>query len=1128
MVREMVSDPTLAEDLTQDALEIGLRHDVGAVGNLRRWFRGVVKNLLRQSYRGKIRREQREQRVAMERDDFDPPMHELMERVEIQQQVARAVLKLPLEHRRLLILRYYEQHSVAQIAEALGISGNAAGLRIHRAKAMLRSQLQSSFGSDWRMLAIPISAGVTKVSLATAATSVLAMNKFAKVALILAAILVGSFPFWDAGADVESSTDPLVATVALTNLEEPSGNNLNVELADEGAEPSNARLPISDQFDFQVVNSSGRGIPNANVLIYEDCYVSLSEILQRLPLNLDGPLIPIFEGTTNDKGFIALPLPKADTNTSVFASADGYILRGMILRSSSIEFGQGGKDYSLSLHGSSHFIDFKFVEEDGTAIKGQRVQCSMGASGFEFEDLHPPGTVISQAKFTNSKGEVRFQNIPSGAGRFSIHPSIYLRWSEELETLPSPPSTPYLVVLSRGESIPLQVIDGSGKPVPSAEIYYADHGRTWQVHPMKETPFIGPFKGTTNENGKLLVSGLTAGDQHFFLAVSGRSWIHIQAPQLGEPFTITLPSTYELQAKFLLPNGNPAGGAKVSFVDFDNPRPHPELSLDLPDDGQLSVVLREGSYCFESIHEQGSYQSQQPLHLHKDLNLGTIAVPNPAELSVEFIDEISGQPIPDVQASFPRQPQARIGTGPNAWQRMLASARSVIHKIRFSGSSFVTNQLFSGDHILVIDADGYSSKNLAFTLREAEPLHLVVELRPACTLKVEIFESSGAPAANRLLSLVSADAALFGDERNPSSRDTFRTSRTDAHGKIVFNELLPGNWCLEPGFQFMGGFVIKEFELSPGTASDVATLPEELNLEVNVVAHGNPIPGAHIRLHRKMGGSEMQFFPFSLERRSDQNGNSIFEKVLIGEYVIVVTQDGYTPLEVPISLHSGNQHLTAEFTGTTVEGIVTNVGEETWVVLYEVLDRTAWANDDPVAGIINQFSSMVNRSWPMRSSTRGRYLRTRADDFGNFKFQAVVPSDYLIFAWSETSPLPVPQAIQISVAPKSGVELSLQESANLQINVTGLKAELKEHEGAYLRVELSSISRKNWRSLGLFTKDSMQEFQGLREGEQMLHYEIVHPKSKTGHAAALPALSKRITLIKGQTVEVSIDVSDFH
>ena len=1128
MVREMVSDPALAEDLTQDALEIGLRHDVGTVGNLRRWFRGVAKDLLRQSYRGQIRREQREQRVTMERDDFDPPMHELMERVEIQQQVARAVLKLPLEHRRLLILRYYEQQSVSQIAEALGISENAAGLRIHRAKAMLRSQLQSSLGSDWRMLAIPISVGVTKVSLATAATSVLAMNKFTKVALILAAILVGSFPFWNMGADVESPTDLLGPAVALANLEEPSVNNLSVALAEKGNEPKNARLAISDEFSFQVVNSKGQGIPNAYVQIYEECFASLSGGLYKLPMTLEGPLNPTFSGRTNAEGNIALPFPKASTNTAVFARADYYIMRGMILRSNLIEFDQDRQDYSLSLTGFSQFIDFKLIEEDGTPIEGLSIHCSIGTNGFDFQDIHPPGTSIIQNKSSDSEGVVRFENLPPGVGWFSTPHPIYLPWSGEYETFPSSPPSPILVVLSKGESIPVRVVDRLGNPVQSAEIYYANHSRLLQVHPMILTPFIGPFKGTTSENGRLLVHGLKKEDQHHLLAIAGRSWIHIQAPQIGELMTITMPPVFEFRAKFELPNGKPASGAKISFVDFDNPRPQPELTLELPENGQLTAVLREGNYGFESIHEQGSYQSKQPLQLRDNIDLGTIVIPNPAELNVEIVDEITMLPISHARAFFPPQPQARIGTGPNAWQRMLASARTKIHNIRFSGSSFVTKQLFSGEHTLVIEADGYSTKNLTFTLPEVEPFHLVVELQPACTLEINLLDSSGAPAANRALYLVSATAPLYGDQRSPNSKDTIRFARTGANGRAVFNELLPGKWCLEPGFQYMSGFVIKQFDLGLGTTNEFATLPGELDLKIHVVANGKPIPDARLKLHRKIEGMDMPFFFHNTEKQSDQDGDCLFKNVLIGEYVIVATHDGFSPLEIPISLNSANQQFTVEFKGATVEGMVTNAGKDTWVVLYEVLDPSAWNNDDPIAGIIRQFSSISNKSWPSPSFKGGKYLRIKADDFGKFKFPAVPPAEYLIFAWSKTSPLPVPTSIQISTAPRNGIELSLQESASLQINVTGLTAELREHEGAYLRVEISTISRKNWRSLGLFTKDSIQAFQGLREGEQMIHYGIVHPKSKTGHAAALPALTKRITLIKGQAIEVSIDVSDFH
>jgi RNA polymerase sigma-70 factor (ECF subfamily) len=62
--------------------------------------------------------------------------------------VRQAVSKLPDQHRVVLILKYYEQLSMEEIAQVLGCSADRIKMRLHRARNTLRGELDLEMGGD--------------------------------------------------------------------------------------------------------------------------------------------------------------------------------------------------------------------------------------------------------------------------------------------------------------------------------------------------------------------------------------------------------------------------------------------------------------------------------------------------------------------------------------------------------------------------------------------------------------------------------------------------------------------------------------------------------------------------------------------------------------------------------------------------------------------------------------------------------------------------------------------------------------------------------------------------------------------------------------------------------------------
>jgi RNA polymerase sigma-70 factor (sigma-E family) len=132
----LTGDANLAQDITQEAFTrvgrklFGLRDPEHSRAYL---FRTVV-NLCR----GRARRQARE-RVALERLRSHPP--QAHEEPAGRDEVWDALLDLPIRQRTVIFLRYYQDLSEAQTAEALGCTVGAVKSLMNRGMTTLRARL---------------------------------------------------------------------------------------------------------------------------------------------------------------------------------------------------------------------------------------------------------------------------------------------------------------------------------------------------------------------------------------------------------------------------------------------------------------------------------------------------------------------------------------------------------------------------------------------------------------------------------------------------------------------------------------------------------------------------------------------------------------------------------------------------------------------------------------------------------------------------------------------------------------------------------------------------------------------------------------------------------------------------
>lgn len=264
VAKAMVRDEHLAEDLAQDALEAGLHRKTPPRGGLRAWLYGTLRNLRRQAARREGHQRRRELRAASTEPPATPD--ELLEKVEAQRAVSEAVIQLPEAMRSALILRYYEQLPVREVARLLQISEKAAESRIQRGLQQLRESFKSRLGASWAAAMAPLLR-----SSSVAVTATLAMTAKSKLiaAGACALILLGAFAAFErlrpdlgsgpsertaAGPAAQAEADLLEASAA------PSAG------ARSGADP--IRTPAQAGARLRVLDDAGAPVAGARFAVF--------------------------------------------------------------------------------------------------------------------------------------------------------------------------------------------------------------------------------------------------------------------------------------------------------------------------------------------------------------------------------------------------------------------------------------------------------------------------------------------------------------------------------------------------------------------------------------------------------------------------------------------------------------------------------------------------------------------------------------------------------------------------------------------------------------------------------------------------------------------------------------------
>ena len=139
LARIFVDDRNAAEDLVQEAFIRLARsgHRIRDETKAAPYLRSIVLNLARDNNRRGLV----SLRHHLPTDDARASTEDAIELREDRQQVIDALRDLPLRQRNALVLRYYEELGIADIAAAMGISQNSVKTHLKRGLAALEARL---------------------------------------------------------------------------------------------------------------------------------------------------------------------------------------------------------------------------------------------------------------------------------------------------------------------------------------------------------------------------------------------------------------------------------------------------------------------------------------------------------------------------------------------------------------------------------------------------------------------------------------------------------------------------------------------------------------------------------------------------------------------------------------------------------------------------------------------------------------------------------------------------------------------------------------------------------------------------------------------------------------------------
>lgn len=208
LARSLLNDGNDADDVAQQTWRSVVEHGDEPIANPRGWLARITRHHAFNLVRGRNRRQRRDAAVAGASFAACDPAS-IAERVELTERVVRAVLALEEPYRATLLLRFYDDMSTREIAQAHDVSIDTVRWRIERGLESLRRALDAKTSEatrSWRM-ELALLVGASAVATSTSASASIA----ALASVVILGVTLAVWGLRDEGAKIE---DPAVSSTS--------------------------------------------------------------------------------------------------------------------------------------------------------------------------------------------------------------------------------------------------------------------------------------------------------------------------------------------------------------------------------------------------------------------------------------------------------------------------------------------------------------------------------------------------------------------------------------------------------------------------------------------------------------------------------------------------------------------------------------------------------------------------------------------------------------------------------------------------------------------------------------------------------------------------------------------------
>lgn len=897
-LRQVDGDHATAADVTQ-AVFTDLARKAGRLTShtsLTGWLYTSTRFLAANARRADERRRQREQQaLAMNSilpTDPEPDWDQLRPVLD------ESLHSLTEPDREAVLWRYFEQRSHGEIGTRLGVSENAARMRIDRALDKLRSRLSArgiestsaALGlmlSQRAVLAAPagLSTQVSQQAMSQAAirgvrplTTVAPWRRWlvpVAVGVVLLSVGILSPRLWrrdEAGFPVSASdARPGNSTVAA------------VTAVDEGNDgPSSRSAPGTDSAQgIAAQDSSATNVLNLLVLAADS-----GKPLPNIPIgswSYGGERRARKEWVTLRDGTCRVLYSDAASELELVTQADGFADTRLVWNPR-----RGEKipaSYTVRL-GRPVKLGGRVVDADGKPVAGAKV-------GFNHEEDPANSKRPESHEFgwievtTDEDGRWEINRIADdmvrriyGGARHPVHvdaPVLFVGKDSEAERALR--SGTHVFHLGRPVTVTGLVVDQDGQPVAGATVASGEVGNTARREGVSDAE--GRFKLEGCPSGKTLISAQASG-----FAVTTKE---VELSARMAPVHLVLHPGSLLRLRLVDREGKAVPRAHAWLNTFSQTDPAPaQAEVDLRSDSEGRIVWEEApdaELAFD-LYAQG-YMRVSEYKVRPDGEEHVVTMPSGLTVFGTVRNASTGQPIPKFRI-ITGWPQTNYRTG------VTNAAWSTLERfwLNFAGGEFrhtydegVIGGVKNPGYILKFEAEGYASYISRIMAADEGEVRLDVSLNPADHREVTVVTPEGKPAAQAELALLGQGgrATYTGGSFDPNNGHGMIRMIADAHGRVTLStdDTLERVFIVHPS-----GFA----DLDPAAMASETTwmlLPWG-RIEGQWMIGDQPIPNRELWLQSAEGDNDPFQFEFpTFGVKTDAQGRFSYDRVPPGRRRVV-------------------------------------------------------------------------------------------------------------------------------------------------------------------------------------------------------------------------------------------------